>query len=531
MLKKLKELRALNAFAKKQSVGMQRKLMLYWLSMILAVFALVMLLLSVAGTFSREDDRLNQVLNIQMQNADDQLTGWLDHLTAQGLSMSKTLSREIETFLAEKGVALEQLNDRLELLLELQETLYAQVNTTLQTADCSGAYVVLDATTNTGADTAGHSRSGLYLRYATLSTTSPVDSSVTYFRGIPDVAWQKGLELHNRWNLEFDIDQIAGYADLVSGPVSRPADQYYWTARTRLKDTWESAMLLCVPIVGSNQTVYGVCGVEVSALYFQLSCPVALGQFGSTVTVLAPIQDNRLVLGQGLVGGVSGTYLEGQETFSIHQGRYFNTYLSESGQYIGLQTPIIPISKGDTQGLQWAVAILLPQESYAAYNANVRQTWIIAALAFLLVLLAISFFLSRRFVRPIVRTLSQLQQGEAAEGTMLSGISEIDELAQFLSTRDQSLKLAQGELPPNIAEMFDHFAERKSTLTEAERNILRYYIEGHEIAEIPDLAFISMSTVRKHNRSIYEKMGVASRDELMLYIDLFRRCGRLQELL
>ena len=50
MLKKLKELRALNAFAKKQSVGMQRKLMLYWLSMILAVFALVMLLLSVAGT-------------------------------------------------------------------------------------------------------------------------------------------------------------------------------------------------------------------------------------------------------------------------------------------------------------------------------------------------------------------------------------------------------------------------------------------------------------------------------------------------
>lgn len=76
MLKKLKELRSLNAFAKKQSVGMQRKLMLYWLSMILAVFALVMLLLSVAGTFSREDDRLNQVLNIQMQNADDQLTGW-----------------------------------------------------------------------------------------------------------------------------------------------------------------------------------------------------------------------------------------------------------------------------------------------------------------------------------------------------------------------------------------------------------------------------------------------------------------------
>ena len=41
MRNKLKELRALNAFAKKQSVGMQRKLMLYWVSMILVIFAAV----------------------------------------------------------------------------------------------------------------------------------------------------------------------------------------------------------------------------------------------------------------------------------------------------------------------------------------------------------------------------------------------------------------------------------------------------------------------------------------------------------
>ena len=41
MLNKFRELRALNTFAKKQSVGMQRKLMLYWVSMILVVFAAV----------------------------------------------------------------------------------------------------------------------------------------------------------------------------------------------------------------------------------------------------------------------------------------------------------------------------------------------------------------------------------------------------------------------------------------------------------------------------------------------------------
>ena len=74
------------------------------------------------------------------------------------------------------------------------------------------------------------------------------------------------------------------------------------------------------------------------------------------------------------------------------------------------------------------------------------------------------------------------------------------------------------------------FAEKVKTLSSAERRILNYYIEGYDTADIPDLAFISIHTVKKHNRSIYQKLGVASRDELMLYIELFRCCGRLEEL-
>ena len=78
--------------------------------------------------------------------------------------------------------------------------------------------------------------------------------------------------------------------------------------------------------------------------------------------------------------------------------------------------------------------------------------------------------------------------------------------------------------------MFCNFAEKVQTLTAAERRILQYYIEGHDTADIPDLAFISIHTVKKHNRSIYQKLEVASRDELMLYIELFRCCDRLEEL-
>ena len=87
-----------------------------------------------------------------------------------------------------------------------------------------------------------------------------------------------------------------------------------------------------------------------------------------------------------------------------------------------------------------------------------------------------------------------------------------------------------GNLPPNMEDMFRNFAKRAGTLSAAEQRILGYYIDGHDIADIPQLAYISINTVKKHNRSIYQKLEIASRDELMLYIELFRCCGRLEEL-
>ncbi|MEA4854086.1 MAG: LuxR C-terminal-related transcriptional regulator [Christensenella sp.] len=88
----------------------------------------------------------------------------------------------------------------------------------------------------------------------------------------------------------------------------------------------------------------------------------------------------------------------------------------------------------------------------------------------------------------------------------------------------------QHQFASEILGMLDDFIAGVMTLTPAERNILRYYIDGHEIAEIPKLAFISINTVRKHNKNIYRKLSVGTKEELLLYIDLLRRSNRLQEL-
>ena len=100
-----------------------------------------------------------------------------------------------------------------------------------------------------------------------------------------------------------------------------------------------------------------------------------------------------------------------------------------------------------------------------------------------------------------------------------------------MSTSDTlDSKICPGALPPGMESLFQGFAEKVKTLSSAERRILNYYIEGHDTADIPDLAFISIHTVKKHNRSIYQKLEISSRDELMLYIELLRCCGKLEEL-
>ena len=51
------------------------------------------------------------------------------------------------------------------------------------------------------------------------------------------------------------------------------------------------------------------------------------------------------------------------------------------------------------------------------------------------------------------------------------------------------------------------------------------------IVFISGLLFISVGTVKGHNSHIYSKLGVDSYDSLKAYLDVLRRCERLEELL
>lgn len=523
MFRKLKELMPPQSAAGRRSVGMQSRLLTYWVLMVMAVFSALLLVLNVCGVFSGSEQRLNQALLVQQNNMAASLTEQISTLTARGIALSNEAGDTLDHLLYADEVS--ALNNDPRRLLELERRMYSSLNAAIHSSPCNGVYLIVDATTNTEAEGAETSRAGMYLRFANLSTKSAVNQDVVYFRGIPDVARENYLELHNRWNLEFDVSFLSGYQEMLEKQVSSLSDSCFWTGRMKLTDTWEDVIMLVVPIQSSGGVVQGACGIELSDLYFRLSYPAYRSEFGNMVTILAPMEEDKLQLSQGMNGGLEGTYLSDTDTLTVKDGKYFSTYVGESGTFLGMHSQI----NMEINGLPVYVATLISQECYNAMAAKSRVVWIVGSAAFLIVMLMLSIFLSQRFVRPISRSLAAIQAETPLEKEY-SGISEIDSLLAFIQSKNQNLPLAESGLPPDIAELFNTFSQRAAGLTATERNIIRYYADGREISQVAELAFISIHTVRKHNANIYQKLGIGSRDELMLYIELFRRCGRLDEL-
>lgn len=523
-MNKLKELWRATKEAERQSASMQRKLRIYWISMAMSVLAVLILILSLAGVFSNPAHKVSDTLNLQQRNTVSALSEQLSSLNARGITLSETISVEISNTLKEKGASVSDLNNNQKLISEVEEAIYDHLHATLNGSDCNGVFALFNATANTELEYSDTSRIGVYLRYSDLNSTTSANQHLVYYRGIPDIARKRQVEMHNRWNLEFDTTYIPGYQKIMSTQVGRLAVTGVWSERTQLKDTWEDMLLLCVPILDWSGEVCGVCGIEISELYFRLSYPSVESNYGGMVTLLAPIEGNELILDQAMIGNSKSLRVEPEETLHIKKDSYFNTYSGVSGNYIGLHQPL---GYCTVNGRELAAVTLISQSSYDKLAMESRLVWILCSLIFLIFTVLMSAFLSRRFVKPILRSIHSFKQSAHAHES--SGFYEIDELLSFIKSSSGQRQL-EAEMPPELDRFFADFAARVKTLTPTERTILQYFINGFDINEIAQKTFSSINTVRKHNTNIKKKLCVTSHEELLLCIDLFRRCGKLDQI-
>ena len=520
-----RKIKDIQEHAKNRGISLERRLFLYWLIMVLAVMAAVFVVLIVAGVFSNDARKLGGTLSVQQKNTTMTFNKLIDTLNAQNLALSEQITREVADILETEERTFKDLDNNPELITRIEERMCFYLQTIVRSRSCSGAYFILDATTNTEAPGADRSRMGLYLRSGNVGTDGMANQYITFFRGVADVARKENIQMHNRWNLEFDIDNVPGYEILMDFDGKRILDSCYLSNRVTLSGTWEQVVLLSVPVVLEGK-VRGVCGVELSELFFNLVFPAVESSYGNMVTVVAPIADKRLLLDGAISGKTDGTYFTTDGTLLIKNGDYYNTYSDGSRTYFGNHI-VIPKAVDGRSDL--TLVTLVPEISYQSSVAKNRTFWLCGGLGFLVLMLLAAMFLTRRFMLPIQKQIRVLKDQKEPQEESNSGIIEIDELLAYMYAR-QAKPDEESKMPPGMEELFFDFARRVETLTPMERTVLQYYINGFSVNEIAEKEFISLSTVRKHNSNINRKLGVSTREELLLYIDMFRRCDLMEKI-
>ena len=520
-----RKIKDIQEHAKNRGISLERRLFLYWLIMVLAVMAAVFVVLIVAGVFSNDARKLGGTLSVQQKNTTMTFNKLIDTLNAQNLALSEQITREVSDILETEERTFKDLDNTPELITRIEERMCFYLQTIVRSRSCSGAYFILDATTNTEAPGADRSRMGLYLRSGNVGTDGMANQYITFFRGVADVARKENIQMHNRWNLEFDIDNVPGYEILMDFDGKRILDSCYLSNRVTLSGTWEQVVLLSVPVVLEGK-VRGVCGVELSELFFNMVFPSVESPYGNMVTVVAPIADKRLLLDGAISGKTDGTYFTTDGTLLIKNGEHYKTYSDGSRTYFGNHI-VIPKAVDGRSDL--TLVTLVPEISYQSSVAKNRTFWLCGGLGFLVLMLLAAMFLTRRFMLPIQKQIRALKDQKEPQEKSNSGIIEIDELLAYMYAR-QAKPDEESKMPPGMEELFFDFARRVETLTPMERTVLQYYINGFSVNEIAEKEFISLSTVRKHNSNINRKLGVSTREELLLYIDMFRRCDLMEKI-
>ncbi len=523
----LKFLRA----AKHQNLSMRRRLAVYLILLCCAVALLSFFVLNLLGLVSPIDRQLESALVHQLDSTTGHILHDADDTAAWGLSLSESISAAVGDVLREHQMTFEDLRNNEAVLSEIQSSLYGDVYTHMRLATCSGAFYMLNSTVNDALPEKSYN--GLYLKYANLYAENTIHNRACMFRGSYAVARENDISLYSTWRLETLAETFPQAVALMDGHA-----KYLLTQVCSLPDSWERVRLLCAPVYLDGEVI-GVCGFELSDLYFQLAYPADSGEEDH---LLCALLTNSSGAWTGQISGhLSAVSTPMQKTFSIKNRGRFVQFNCTEGQFIGLTHEI---AVGDSKHL---VAAMLPMNYY---ERIVRQSQLnLAGVLLLLTLLffAACIYLSHRYVSPILQGLSELKTKENDHRP--THIPEIDDLFAYLSAKDRQHEEEISRLQSENAgvqrereraesalsnlqaagmqeidpEVYALFCNNLCSLTPKEHEIFDLYLGGKTGKEIQEILCINPNTIKYHNRNIYDKLGVCSRKELLKYATLMTK--------
>ena len=534
----------------KKGTTLHRRLLLFFVLVSVSLILIFALLLSLFGITGKEAKAVRSHIDTELSIITDKINEDFGRLSLGGIDIAEDLIKRSEDFFDENDISTNELRDNPQLIEPLLSKYMNTLIATVNNRYCGGAFVMLDATITDNNESA---KAGVFIKKTQPTATDAVGVQLHYLRGPAQIARDNGIMLLGQWKMEFDIagqDFFTEVMDTAEANTDLALSRlYYWSGRVVLKGNSEAGFLLCVPLRTSEGEVFGLCGVEVSDRMFKSLYTPEGGSFENIFTAMAPNCENGLCTSKGLVAG--NTYLTGTrweidlKDEESHEG--FRHYSGGNELYGGKTAGLHLYPSGSPyEGQEWSCSILMPKDIlHKAVKGNTSYfTYTIIVLLVISVL--ISAIISRQYLRPVNQAFDQIKNNAYSSNGGKEVYSEISDLFDFLSQKDRENDIAlqqkqqqmdelQGEHQKAQTEISRLAYSRKSevdpdnyraflinlkTLTPSEQIIFEMYLEGKTAKDIMAIRDIKETTLKYHNRNIYDKLGVSSRKELLRYAAL-----------
>lgn len=217
---------------------------------------------------------------------------------------------------------------------------------------------------------------------------------------------------------------------------------------------------------------------------------------------------------------------ENNQTLTIRNKSTFNSYRQEDGALFSGYHQTIQLYQKDSPFAQeqWAAALVIPDADLSASlsRGNLQMALLFAVL--LIIGVVISYFLSKEYLMPFAKIIDIIKSNDFSDVSK-TNIVEIDDLMEFLSKHqeknrtEQQIKKEKEKLPSVV---YEEFTKNIKTLSPAERAVFNLYVEGYTAKEITQILCLSINTIKTHNKRIYAKLNVASREELLIYVHMLK---------
>lgn len=394
----------------------------------------------------------------------------MNALAAHNIDLSQQLQNDIDRVMLEQGIYnnYDALNNNPEALTAIQQATYQTLAAKMQQTPASGALYLINASVNT--NLLEPTYNGLFLKFTNIYSENTLFNETCMFRGNPQVARNNNISLYSTWQLELNVHAYPQADKLLHAKENNISQQYILTDVAHLKESWEQSRLFLMPINSNNGRIIGICGFEISSVYFQQRTKQANYKGYPLITaILDKKADNEY---QGQLSNPA-SFVNATIKMSSDGEHEFFTAGQES--FIGYTAPL------KVGASEHKVAVMLPADSYYHLQQQAKMRLLIMLGIILLLSLLSAGYFSKRYVDPLVADLQQLQQNPDAPPQ--ANVLELNQFFEFLQSHSeqQAEKLRQLQSENNqVQKQYGLAAMRLQEAQEKQKQTANQYIHLEE---------------------------------------------------